>query len=114
MKSFLGALDRVPGPHPVVFVAVGFPPEPLTAALHQAAALSRGPLGGQAVYPLQGPWQQYTAHLPALAYLSGTQATATIVPVGPQTSKAELTAAFGRVARSAPKAVPAHRSGHHS
>lgn len=117
LAPFLHTLDRVPGPHPVVFVAVGFPPESLGRAIRQTAALSRHRLSGAPVYALQGPWTQYARPLPALAYMTGTQAAAHILPIGGHVSYARLAAAFGRLRAHAPTAALAARSGktgHHA
>lgn len=109
LTPFLNTLGRVPGPHPVVFVMVGFPAEPLQAALRQAATLSAARLAGAPAYALQGPWVQYTRTLPALAYLSGTAAGGRVLPIGDHTSYAELAAAFGRLRSKAPRPVLAAR-----
>ena len=109
LRPFLNTLGRIPGPHPVVFVMVGFPAETLHAALRQAAVIAAARLAGAPTYALQGPWAQYTHTLPALAYLSVTAAGGRILPISGHISYAELAAAFGRLRSKAPRPVLAAR-----
>lgn len=85
---------RVPGPHPVVLVAAGFPSESLARAEAQGRALSRAAFHGATVLLLQGPWTPYTKTLPALAYLAHTAVVPVVIPARHGVPGASLKRAF--------------------
>ena len=95
-ESVLRTAAKLPGPHPLMLVAAGFPAESLAKAEAQTLQLAATRFEGQSVVLLQGPVSSYAKALPVFAYVGHTATVADVVPVGGGIKPSVLAAAFNR------------------